>query len=120
MEIEKIVQKQRAFFRTGKTIPLSYRKIALKRLARAIHDHEEDIYAALKADLNKSRTEAYMCEIGMTLSELSYMLKHMNSWAKKEYKLTPLAQFSATSFTIREPYGVVLVMSPWNYLYRRN
>ena len=115
MQIEKIVQKQRAFFRTGKTIPLSYRKIALKRLARAIHDHEKDIYTALKADLNKSETEAYMCEIGMTLAELSYMLKHMSCWAKKEYKLSPLAQFSATSFTIKEPYGVVLIMAPWNY-----
>jgi len=115
MQIEKIVQKQRAFFRTGKTIPLAYRKIALKRLARTIHDHENDIYAALKADLNKSETEAYMCEIGMTLAELSYMLKHMSCWAQKEYKLTPLAQFSATSFTIKEPYGVVLIMSPWNY-----
>ena len=115
MQIEKIVQKQRAFFRTGKTIPLSYRKIALKRLARAIHDHEKDIYTALKADLNKSEAEAYMCEIGMTLAELSYMLKHMSCWAKKEYKLSPLAQFSATSFTIREPYGVVLIMAPWNY-----
>ena len=47
MQIEKIVEKQRAFFRTGKTIPLSYRKIALKRLARAIHDHEEDIYTVI-------------------------------------------------------------------------
>ena len=115
MEIARIVEKQRGFFRTGKTIPLSYRKIALKKLARAIKDHEEDIYAALKADLNKSETEAYMCEIGMTLAELSYMLKHMNGWAQKQYRLSPLAQFSATSFTIREPYGVVLVMSPWNY-----
>ena len=115
MQIEKIVQKQRVFFRTGKTIPLSYRKIALKRLTRTIRDHEKDIYAALKADLNKSETEAYMCEIGMTLAELSYMLKHMSCWAQKEYKLTPLAQFSATSFTIKEPYGVVLIMSPWNY-----
>ena len=115
MEIEKIVAKQRVFFRTGKTIPLSYRKIALRRLARSIKDHEEDIYTALKADLNKSKTEAFMCEIGMTLAELSYMLKHMSCWAQKEYKVTPLAQFSATSFTIKEPYGVVLVMSPWNY-----
>ena len=115
MQIEKIVQKQRAFFRTGKTIPLAYRKIALKRLARTIHDHENDIYAALKADLNKSETEAYMCEIGMTLAELTHMLKHMSCWAQKAYKRTPLAQFSATSFTIKEPYGVVLIMSPWNY-----
>ncbi|MBR2061996.1 MAG: aldehyde dehydrogenase, partial [Anaerotignum sp.] len=51
---------------------MSYRKIALKRLTRTIRDHEKDIYAALKADLNKSETEAYMCEIGMTLAELSY------------------------------------------------
>ncbi len=115
MEIEKIMEKQRAFFRTGKTIPLSYRKIALQRLARAIRDHERDIYAALKADLNKGETESYMCEIGMTLAELSYMLKHMNKWAAKSYKLTPLAQFSAASFTVKEPYGVVLIMSPWNY-----
>ncbi len=115
MQIENIVQKQRAFFGTGKTIPLSYRKIALRRLERAIKDHERDIYAALKADLNKSETESYMCEIGMTLAELSYMLKHMNTWAAKSYKLTPLAQFSASSFTVKEPYGVVLIMSPWNY-----
>lgn len=115
MQIEKIVQKQRTFFRKGKTIPLSFRKIALQRLGRAIHDHEKEIYAALKADLNKSETESYMTEIGMTLAELSYMLKHMNCWARKDYKLTPLAQFSATSFTIKEPYGVVLIMAPWNY-----
>lgn len=115
MQIEKIVQKQRAFFRTGKTIPLSYRKIALRRLERAIYEHEEEIYAALAADLNKSRTESFMCEVGMTLSELSYVLKHLNGWAKKEYRWTPLAQFSATSFTVKEPYGVVLILSPWNY-----
>lgn len=115
MQIEKIVQKQRAFFRTGKTIPLSYRKIALRRLERAIYEHEEEIYAALAADLNKSRTESFMCEVGMTLSELSYVLKHLNGWAKKEYQWTPLAQFSATSFTVKEPYGVVLILSPWNY-----
>ena len=65
--------------------------------------------------MNKSKTEAYMCEIGMTLAELSYMLKHMDGWAGKQYKLSPLAQFSSTSYTIKEPYGVVLIMSPWNY-----
>jgi len=115
MQIEKIVEKQRAFFRTGETIDLSYRKNALRRLAQAIRSHEKDIYGALKADLNKSETEAYMCEIGMTLSELSHMLKHMSGWARKQYKPTPLAQFSATSFTVKEPYGVALIMSPWNY-----
>ena len=70
---------------------------------------------ALREDLNKSETEAYMCEIGMTLAELSFQLKHIDQWARKQYVPTPLAQFSAESFTLREPYGVVLIMSPWNY-----
>lgn len=113
--MQEKIQKQREFFRSGKTITLSFRKEALKRLGRAIRDHEEEIYEALRTDLNKSKTEAYMCEIGMTLAELSYMLKHMDGWARKQYKLSPLAQFSSTSYTIKEPYGVVLIMSPWNY-----
>lgn len=94
---------------------MSFRKEALKRLGRTIRDHEEEIYEALRKDLNKSKTEAYMCEIGMTLAELSYMLKHIDGWARKKSVLTPLAQFSADSFTVKEPYGVVLIMSPWNY-----
>lgn len=115
MQIQERIQRQRAFFRTGKTIPLSYRRIALQRLGRAIRANEKEIYAALRADLNKTDTESYMCEIGMTLSELSYVCRHMEVWAKKQHKISPLAQFSAESFTIKEPYGVVLIMSPWNY-----
>lgn len=115
MQIQERIQRQRAFFRTGKTIPLSYRRIALQRLGRAIRANEKEIYAALRTDLNKTDTESYMCEIGMTLSELSYVCRHMEVWAKKQHKISPLAQFSAESFTIKEPYGVVLIMSPWNY-----
>lgn len=113
--MQKKLEKQRAFFRSGRTIPLAFRKKALKRLGRAIRQHEKEIYAALREDLNKSKTEAFMCEVGMTLAELSYMLKHMEGWAKKKYVRSPLAQFSATSFTVKEPYGVALIMSPWNY-----
>ena len=113
--MQKKLEKQRAFFRSGRTIPLAFRKKALKRLGRAIRQHEKEIYAALREDLNKSKTEAFMCEVGMTLAELSYMLKHLEGWAKKKYVRSPLAQFSATSFTVKEPYGVALIMSPWNY-----
>ena len=113
--MQKKLEKQRAFFRSGRTIPLAFRKKALKRLGRAIRQHENEIYAALREDLNKSKTEAFMCEVGMTLAELSYMLKHLEGWAKKKYVRSPLAQFSATSFTVKEPYGVALIMSPWNY-----
>ena len=113
--MQKKLEKQRAFFRSGRTIPLAFRKKALKRLGRAIRQHEKEIYAALREDLNKSKTETFMCEVGMTLAELSYMLKHLEGWAKKKYVRSPLAQFSATSFTVKEPYGVALIMSPWNY-----
>ena len=115
MQIEELMERQRAFFGSGKTIPLRFRRAALERLRRGIRSHEQEIYTALRADLNKFETESYMCEVGMTLSELSDMLRHMDGWARKKYKPTPLAQFAATSFTIREPYGVTLVMSPWNY-----
>lgn len=115
MDIQALVEAQRAYFNTGATLPLAARKAALKRLREAITAREADICAALRADLNKSPTESYMCEIGMTLSELSFVERRLTGWARDRAHLTPLAQFPAKSFTVREPYGVVLVMSPWNY-----
>ena len=113
--IRDIVERQRAFFRTEKTLDLPYRRQALLALQEAIRSHEDAINAALQSDLGKSATETYMCETGMTLSELSYMLSHMNRFARRRHALTPLAQFPSSSFTVRDPYGVVLIMSPWNY-----
>ena len=115
MNIEQIVSAQRAYFAKGETLDLSFRRSALTRLKAAILAHENDINAALLADLNKSASETYMCETGMTLAELSYVLAHMNRWAKPCRVLTPLAQFHARSFTVKNPYGVTLIMSPWNY-----
>ncbi len=115
MTIEETVVRERAFFRTGKTLPYACRRDALARLRLSLLAHEEDINAALRADLNKSPAEGYMCEIGMTLSELSHIQKHLSHWMKKRRAPTPLAQFHAKSFTVANPYGVVLIMSPWNY-----
>lgn len=115
MKIEKIVERQRKFFSTDKTKELRFRLEALNRLEMSIKEHEEDINAALKKDLNKSAFESYMTEVGMTLAELSYVKKNLPFWNMKKWKLSPLAQFHADSFTVSEPYGVVLVMSPWNY-----
>lgn len=115
MDIQALVTAQRAYFSTGATLPLSARKTALKRLQRAIRAHEADILAALRSDLNKSPAESYMCEVGLTLSELSFVEKRLARWMKDKSHLTPLAQFPARSFTVQEPYGVVLIMSPWNY-----
>lgn len=115
MQIEELVKKQREFFFTGKTLDISYREKALDKLEQAILKYEDRLYGALKEDLGKSKAESYMCEVGLTLSELRYVRKHVRGWSRDRSVLTPLAQFHAKSFTVQEPYGVVLVMSPWNY-----
>lgn len=115
MNIEELVRRQREFFNTGKTIDISYRKQALLKLYEALKTWESRLNAALKEDLNKSEYEAYMCETGLTMSELRYMIKHVKRWSRRKHVRTPLAQFAAKSFVIKEPYGVALVMSPWNY-----
>lgn len=113
--LEKLVEKQRTYFAEGKTLPVQERIRALERLGQALKSSEAELCRALRADLGKSRTESYMCEIGLTLSELGYVKKHLRSWSKDRRVRTPLSQFHARSFTVQEPYGVVLVMSPWNY-----
>lgn len=115
MNIESVVAAQRSYFAQGRTFDLAARREALIRLRSAILSREQEINDALQADLCKSPTETYMCETGMTLSELRYMLGHMGRWARPRRVLTPLAQFHASSFTVRDPHGVVLIMSPWNY-----
>ena len=115
MDIKKLIAKQRTYFSSHQTFDVSYRIKMLKKLYVAIKHHEQDIYHALKTDLGKSETESYMCEIGMTLSELSYQIKHIKKWSKRKAVPTGLANFHAKSFTIPEPYGCVLVMAPWNY-----
>ena len=113
--IEEIVKKQRTYFAEGKTMETGKRIEALNRLEQAILSTEQKLYEALKTDLGKSRAESYMCEVGLTLSELRYVRKHIKKWSREKRVPTPLAQFHAKSFTVQEPYGVVLVMSPWNY-----
>ena len=115
MQIEELVQRQRAFYSTGKTLPVEFRMEALRKLKTEIRAMEPEIDRALEQDLGKSGMESYMCEVGMTLSELSYLLAHTPAYFRPHRAATPLAQFHASSFTLAEPYGVVLVMSPWNY-----
>lgn len=114
-EIKALVDKQQKFFKSGKTLDLNFRKEALNKLEKAIKDREDRFFEALKSDLHKSPTESYMCENGLTLSELKYVKSHFKRWAKNSTKLTPITHFAAHCFTVKEPYGVALIMSPWNY-----
>lgn len=114
-DIAALFAAQKACFASGITRPVPHRLDQLRRLRRAILAHEQDIEAALQGDLGKCRTEAYMCEIGMVLSELGYLLRRTRRYCRDTHVLTPLAQFPARSFIRHDPMGVVLIMSPWNY-----
>lgn len=114
-KIKDILQQQNHFFSSGKTIPAEFRLKQLESLKEAMIRHEADLAAALKEDLGKSRMESYMCEIGLTLSELTWMQKHLRSLMRSKRVSTPAAQFAAKSFRSPSPYGTVLIMSPWNY-----
>ena len=115
MDIKCLVEKQREFFYTDYTKDVDHRLNVLKNIKDWMIRHEALIIEALKKDLNKHQTESYMCEIGMVLSELNYQIKHIKKWSKKKRVRTPIAQFYGSSYKTYEPYGVTLVMSPWNY-----
>lgn len=114
-EIKNILSSQRKYFSTGSTLNVNTRIAALTKLKDSIIKHETEIQEALRRDLGKSNFESYMCETGLVLSEISYMLKHTRSFAREKTVLTPLAQFHSQSYKKPSPYGVVLIMSPWNY-----
>ena len=114
-EIKDILQQQNHFFSSGKTIQAEFRLKQLESLKEAMIRHEADLAAALKADLGKSRMESYMCEIGLTLSELTWMQKHLRRLMRSKRVSTTTAPYAAKSFPSPSPYGTVLIMSPWNY-----
>ena len=114
-EIKERVDRQRTFFHTGTTLDVSFRIAALKRLRLMLCRHEKEIEAALLLDLKKSSFESYMCETGLVLDEIGYMLRHIRSFAGEKNRKTPLAQFCSRSYQKPSPYGVTLIISPWNY-----
>ncbi len=114
-EIQEILKKQKEYFATGATLPVKARIDALKKIHAYIKAHEKEITDALTADLGKSALEGFMCEAGLVLGEISYMLKNIRKFARDERRATPITNFAAKSFVKKSPRGAVLVMSPWNY-----
>ena len=115
MEIQELAAQQRTYFNTGATRTAAFRRQALERLRAALLEHEEELNAALLADLNKAPAESYFTETGMVLEELRFQLKHFEKWARPRRVTTPLAQFPSRGERLPEPYGCVLIMAPWNY-----
>lgn len=113
--IDDIFEKQKRYFQKGETVSVKFRIEMLKKLKECVIKHEHEIATALYEDLGKSEHESYMCETGMVLSEISYLIKHTSKFAKEHRVHTPIAQFCAVSCTKPVPYGNTLIMSPWNY-----
>lgn len=113
--IMQIFERQKKYFAEGGTLDVTERKRRLIALREAVENNTDLIAEALKADLGKSASESYMCETGMSLSEINYQIKHINKFTKKQRVTTPMSQWIAKSFRYPSPYGTVLVMSPWNY-----
>lgn len=115
MNIHEMVTRQRRYFLSGVTRPANFRLAALKKLKSAIKANESLLNDALLSDLNKPVSESYLCEIGIIYDEIAYHLKHLKKWMKNKTVPTPIAQFRSKSYVSPEPYGVALIMAPWNY-----
>jgi len=113
--ISKTVGKQRLFFQTQKTKDINFRLENLKKLRDNVLKNEEYIYEALYKDFGKSSFETYTSELGIFLEEINYHIKNLKKWSKPLKVATPFAFFPAKSYIYPEPYGVVLIISPWNY-----
>ena len=114
-EIKSLLDSQRAYYKSGATLPVDFRIQQLKKLYAAVRKYEKEINSALKTDLGKSAYESFMCESGFVLTEISYLIRHTRELAKRRTVRTPLAQFCSHSFKQPIPYGNTLIMSPWNY-----
>lgn len=113
--IDGIVKLQREYFQTNETKDVKFRLENLKKLKSLILRYENKINEALKKDLGKSRFESYASEIGLVLNELSFSISHLKKWARPTRVRTDLVNFYAKSYIVHEPYGVSLIISPWNY-----
>ncbi|MBE6209123.1 MAG: aldehyde dehydrogenase [Rikenellaceae bacterium] len=114
-QIDTIVKMQRNYFKSGATLPISKRRIALQKLQKALLIWEKPLAEALWADLHKSYQEAYLTEISIVLGEIRNHLKHLGKWSRPERRRTPLKMFPSRSRIVSEPLGVSLIISPWNY-----
>ncbi|MGE7865639.1 aldehyde dehydrogenase [Bacillus paramycoides] len=115
MSISSIVNKQKEYFYKGHTRSVEIRKSNLQKLYDGIQRFEDEIFQALKVDLNKSIHESFTTEIGYVLKEISFQMQHISSWSKPRRVRTALTHFGSKGKIVPEPYGVTLIIAPWNY-----
>ena len=115
MNIDVLYNKQKNFTNSQKKIEVKERIHFLKKLKNEILKREEEIFTALEKDLNKPRFEAYATEIGYLLNEIELFINNLKSWSKPKRVNSTLINFPSKDFIIYEPYGLILIISPWNY-----
>ena len=113
--IQRIAEKQKAYFRSGATLDISFRKQMLKKLLNAMNKWESRICDALWTDLHKSYEEAYLTEISIVTGEIRNHIKNLGKWAARKRRPSPLKLFPSRSYVVKEPLGNTLIISPWNY-----
>ena len=115
MEFSNYIENQENYFKIGKTLHISKRKKLLRNLKKEILSSENKIFRALNDDLRKSNYETYLTEIGILISEIDLFLSNLEKWAKPKKVKSSLLSFPSSDYIYSEPYGKVLILSPWNY-----
>lgn len=115
MEIQEIVSRQREYYFSGATLPVEKRIITLKKIKSLLYENRSEINKAFMDDYNKCEMDVTSTEFYMVIAEIDYLLKHIRKLAKPKKVRPSIANFPSKGFLINEPYGVVLIVSPWNY-----
>ena len=113
--IEQSFHNSKQYFNTHETKSLKFRKKQLKQLSKSIKNYENELLEAFQEDLGKNKVEAYATEIGFTLKNIKLARKELKNWAKTKQVNTPLFMFPTKSYIMKEPYGTVLIIGPFNY-----
>ena len=111
----QIIESQRAYFHSGATLDLGFRRQMLKRLQDAMAKWEKPLAEALWTDLHKSYEEAYLTELSIVKGEIANHIRNINKWSRRKSKPTPIKMFPSRSYIVSEPLGNTLIMAPWNY-----
>jgi len=112
---DSLYREQKAFFRSGKTLDVNFRIATLKKLKEMVAANEKEILAAVYADLHKEETDAFVTEISGFYNEIKHAISNIRDWTAREKVVTPLFMMPAKSYIYKEPYGVTLIIAPWNY-----
>ncbi|GAA6826196.1 aldehyde dehydrogenase [Helicobacter pylori] len=113
--VEQTFEQNRQYFKTQATKDVKFRKQQLKNLSKSIKNYETELLEAFNADLGKNKVEAFATEIGFVLKNIKLARKELKNWTKRKQVNTPLFMFPAKSYIMKEPYGTVLIIGPFNY-----